>query len=279
MINDEDVDDSKYMSVAEDDNEQLYDTSEKILKLNDALAEDIILDNINEQFSEDIDTNNPRINYVGLFKEKYSTINPSDDFYDEAYLKESLEKVAIAIGSNIKKRYGVELGEDLDYTAPLDYFTDMETLYEFLFIRNYQNIIDYINYKLRTNRASFIASYKDKMSEDAHAKDLFVIQSKKKFKNDDDVLILHFMNEIITDIKDSTFSAYDLFDTVTKLDLYEEYNNRMSELLINYGNKIVLNNDADSAKLYLKPLDNPAIFSEIRNSIVMSYLEECEVNV
>jgi hypothetical protein len=116
------------------------------------------------------------------------------------------------------------------------------------------------------------------MEEEKHSKDLFVVQSKKKFKNKDDVLIMHFLNEIIRDIKDSTNSAYDLFSAICGLDIFEEFNNRMSQLLINYGNKIVLNNDLESAKMYLRPLDNPLVFSEVRNAILISYLEGCELD-
>jgi len=236
------------------------------------------LENISEQLEEDLDPLKVRINYVSLFKEKYASITPDDECYDELYLKESLGRVAECIGEGIYNRYGVELGEDLDYTTPAQYLEDMETLYEFLFIRQYENIVDYFKHELGKNRDNFIARYSVLMDQDEHSKDLFVTQSKKKFKNKDDVLIMHFMNEILEDIKSSITSAYDLFKEITELDIYEEYNSRMSELLINYGNKIVLNDDAGSAKLYLKPLDNSLIFSELRNSIVVSYLEECEVN-
>ena len=89
---------------------------------------------------------------------------------------------------------------------------------------------------------------------------------------------MHFMNEIIQDIKDSIVSAFDLFKSICNIDIYEEYNHRMSELLFNYGNKIVINNDAEAAKLYLRPLENSLVFSEIRNNILISYLEGCELD-
>lgn len=264
--------------LSEPNEEMFFDTSEKILKLNDVLAENIIIENIGEQLQTDLNVlDDNRINYVTLFREKYGAIEPSDPYYDEEYLKMSLAKVATLLATGIKETYGIELGEDLEFTTPAQYLEDMETLYEFLFIRHYSNLVDYLKYKLRKNRVNFINSYKSRMNEEPHAKDLFVIQSKKKFKNYDDVLIIHFLNEILMDISTSTTSAYDLFRNIVDLDLYEEYNNKMSELLINYGNKIVINDDATSAKLYMKPLNNISCFSEIRNAILMSYLEECEL--
>lgn len=261
----------------EPDEEEFFDTSEKILKLSGALAEDIILENIGEQLSSKIDLLDERINYVSIFKEKYSNIDPEDGYYDDEYLKEVLAKIATLIATGVKERYGVELGEDLEFVTPMQYFEDMETLYEFLFIRHSDNLIDYLKHKLLKNRLNFISSYKNLMNEETHSKDLFVIQSKKKFKNPDDVLIIHFLGEILRDIADMTTSAYDLFRDIVDIDLFEEYNNRMSELLVNYGNKVVINDDATAAKLYMSPLNDKSTFSEIRNAILMAYLEDCEL--
>ena len=267
-----------YMPTEQPVEEVYIDTSEKILALSDRLAEEIILENITDQLEEDLDTLNLRINYVSLFKEKYEDITPDDECYDEGYMKESLGRVALCLGEGLKKRYGVELGEDLDFATPAQYLTDMETLYQFLFIRHYENLVDYFKYMLLKNKNRFIESYSTLMEEEEHSKDLFVVQSKKKFKNKDDVLIMHFLNEIMHDIISETTSTYDLFKTIANLDIYEEYNNRMSELLIDYGAKIVLNNDSHSAKLYLKPLEKASTFSEIRNAVLISYLEQCEVD-
>lgn len=260
-------------------NEDLYySTGDKILALSDRLAEDIVLENIEEQLSDELNPLETKINYVSLFREKYEALTPDDECYDDSYIKDSLARVATCIGNGIYERYGVELGEDLDYTLPIDYLKDMETLYEFLFIRHYENLVDYFKHELSVNKAAFIERYTPLMEDEEHSKDIFVLQSKKKFKNKEDILILHFMNEILHDIESQTTSAYDLFKEITELDIYEEYNNRMSELLLNYGNKIVLNNDALSAELYLKPLKDSNVFSELRNQIVIAYLEGCEIN-
>lgn len=268
-----------YFETENDSDEMVdYDTGEKILSLSDRLAEDIILDNIEEQLEGPLDPLNTCINYISLFKTKYQSIDPDDEDYDRDYIYDAISRVGIKVGEGLKERYSVELGTDLDYENPIDYLTDMETLYEFCFIRNYQNLVDYFKSELYKHKESFIEAYTPLMEEDLHSKDLFVVQSKKKFKNKDDVLIMHFMNEIIDDIRSNVSSGYDLFLAIANLDLYEEYNNKMNEMLINYGNKIVLNNDAETAKKYLEPLENPDVYSELRNTILIDYLEGCELN-
>lgn len=266
-----------YFDIDSDD-EVYVDTSSKILELSDKLAEDIILENIEEQLEGELDPLKTCINYVSLFKEKYSAIDEDDEDYDRDYIFDAITRVASAVNEGLKNRYEVEVGDDLEIVTPVEYLNDMETLYEFLYIRNYENLVDYFKSELYRNKEYFIAAYSALMEEDAHAKDLFVVQSKKKFKNKDDVLIMHFLNDILNDIRSKVDSGLELFKSITELDIYEEYNNRMSEMLINYGDKIVLNHDAETAKLYLKPLDNPDIYAELRNTILMDYLEKCELN-
>lgn len=262
----------------EPEEEQYFSTSDRILALSDYLAEEIVLENIGEQLEKSNGRLADPINYVSLFREKYENISPDENFYDKDYLFESLDKVTSLVKIGLKEKYGVELGEDLDYANPAEYLKDMETLYEFLYIRQYQNLIDYINAKLRKNKDKFLEHYSVKIQEEEHAKDLFVIQGRKKFKNEDDIIILHFINEIIEDIRRGTTSAYVLFDTIVNLDLFEEYNNRMHELIVNYGNKLVLNNDAETAEKYMSLLDDDVIKEEIKSEIWADYLEECELN-
>lgn len=261
----------------EPEEEEYFSTTDKIMKLSDKLSEEIILENIGKQLEDKVTGTYDKLNYVSLFREKYSEIDPDDDAYDKDYLYDSLARITKVVGDGLKARYEVEIGSGLDYTTPSEYLMDYETLYEFLLIRQYDNIIDYLNFKIRKERKQFLDKYSPMMEEDEHAKDLFVVQSKKKFKNNDDITILHFMNEIIDDICEETTSGYVLFDTIVNLDLFEEYNNKMSELLLNYGKKIVLNNDSKTAKLYLAPLSDPDQRDSIRTDVWSQYLEGCEL--
>lgn len=269
--------DTNIDNTLDSDEEVYYSTSDRIMRLSDELAEGIILENITEQLTGDIDSLTDKVNYVSLFREKYDELDGSEGYYDDDYLKESLARIGILISTGINSKYGVELGEDLEFVTPAQYFYDMETLYEFLFIRHQQNIIDYLKHRIFRDRQNFITTYKAKIAEDKSIKDLFLTQSKKKFKNYDDVVVMHFLSEIVDDILTVTTSAYDMFREIVDLDIFEEFNNRMSELLINYGNKIVINDDAVSAELYLKPLKDPSVLFNIKNSILMSYIETCEL--
>lgn len=260
------------------DDDGFMDTGERIMALDDALAIDIILDDITQDLSSDLRVLGPRVNYVTMFKRRCESIGRDDDLYDEDHIREDLSKVSATIEDGLNKRFLVRLGTDTDYTTPEERLDDMETLYEFLFIRQSENIVDYMKHMLNANKANFVSTYKKVMANDDSSKDIFLMQSKKRFKKEEDAIITHFINEILTDIKDSTNSAYDLFRTIADLDMYEEFNNRMSEMIINYGDKLVIDDDIRAAKAYMAPLDDQATFAEIRNAVLMDYVESCELS-
>lgn len=115
------------------------------------------------------------------------------------------------------------------------------------------------------------------MQEETHSKDVFVINAKKKFVDSGDITIIHFMNEIIDDIAASSNSAYVLFDSIVNLDPYEEFNARAGELLLDYGKGISFDGDTLCYAKYMEPLKDSQIKTELRNSILMRYLEETKV--
>jgi len=270
---------SRIVSENEENLEETYNVGEKILLLSDSLAEDIVLDSISEQLeARDPDVISSKINYIRLFREKYSSISPDDDLYDPEAMEEIGERVVEVAGGKLRERYGVSLNIDLDYQSIETCLEGLETLYEFLFIRQFQNLSDYISARLKREKDTFVEKYTAIMEENPkHSEDIFMIQSKKKFKNNSDVIIMHFLNEIIHDILDTTESAYDLFLEIANLDLYEEYNNKMSELLIQYGNKLVIDDDAEACKKYLSMANDSTSFSEIRNAVLLDFLAGCEV--
>ena len=263
--------------ISEPEETEYYDTSEKILKLSDELAEEIVLENINQQLNGKLDDHTDKINYVSLFKDKYSSINPETEYYDMDYMHECLDRVTSLVSDGLNKRYCVGLGEGLDYTEPEVYLADVETLYEFLFIRQYENLVDYVESIIEKKKEQFVSKYENLIQSEEHANDLFVIQSRKKFKNEEDIVILHFMNEIINDICEETNSGYILFDAITHIDMFEECNYKMSELIVNYGNKLVIHDDQKAAELYVAPLLSNTEKDSLRSRIWSDYVEGCEL--
>jgi hypothetical protein len=260
---------------------EYFDISEKILKLSgegeDRLSEDIILENIRQQLEGRLEIFKEKINYLSLFKDKYAKITPENSFYDKNYIQDSLERVSTLTGSLLESRYGVKLGKDIDYYAPEEYLNDMEKIYEFFFIRHFRNLADYFYFELQKNRSEIIGRYEKLFQQDAHNKDIFVQQAKKKFKNIEDVMVMHFINDILDDIFNSQSSGYVLFDRIANLDPYEETNTHIINLMQNYGSGLMMNGDKECYDLYMSPLKQTDIKNELKNSVFMRYLETCEI--
>jgi hypothetical protein len=256
---------------------EYFDITEKIMKLSDELAEDIILMNIQDQVEKGIDLFNDKINYITLYRNKYSTITPDNSFYDKDYMRKSLVKVTELAANLMRNFYSVTLGTDIDYYFPDEYLEDMETIYEFFFVRHFENIVEYFNFLLNDQKFKLLNRYRELLNEETHKNDIFVQQAKKKFKDNDDVVIMHFLNEIIDDLLQHAPSAFVLFDTIANIDPYEETNSKVIILLENYGNKIVFEGDKEAYDKYTTPLKDQEIRNELRNRILMKYLEDVEL--
>lgn len=260
----------------EDDVVEESNISSRILNLSDQLAEEIILENINMHISGEASWVG-RTNYLTLYREKVEEAFMDPDNLDlKEFISEITERVIVVTLSGLKQRYSVTMGQDLeDATDILTYLKDIETLYEFFFVRNYENLKDLIYHTLITKKSQFVAQYQE-LYEDQE-EDLFIATEKKKFKNFSDALICNFITDIIYDIKEMYHSASDLFNAIVNLDLYENYNNQMNDLLIKYGDKIVFLSDTKAADKYFSLINNKEIFIMLRNDVLYKYLENVEV--
>ena len=87
----------------------------------------------------------------------------------------------------------------------------------------------------------------------------------------------------IANFNPKSLQSYELTDAIRKsvsiinTDLFEEYNSRMKELMVCYGNKFVVDDDALCAKRYLSVLDDELVRTELRNKMRLKFLEDCEI--
>lgn len=263
--------------IDEDETAASSDIASRILSLSDSLSEEIVLTNINDHISG----NSPwpgRINYISSYREKVEDARTDPDNLDlSEFIREITERVIATVLNGLKKNYSVSIGRDLEESNDIyKYLEDIETLYEFFFVRNYENVKDILYKTLITKRQYFIDRYRELYND--QDEDLFITTQKKKFKNFDDVLICNFISDIIFDIMEMYESGYELFKAIVNLDLYEVFNNRMLDLLINYGEGIVFLSDAKASEKYFAILQDKDTFIEIRNEILLKYLENVEVD-
>jgi len=268
--------------VLDDEDEFEEETiTEKILSLSDKLSEEIIVSNIEDHIANKY-SSTERMNYVTLYKNKLDELKEKDEDVNTAELKDGIyaitERVINIVKAGLNEEYAVTIGEDVEDTNNLyAYLENIEAMYEFFFIRNYQNIVDLLYTKLIADKQKFIDSYKEIYNE-TQDNDIFVTFSKKKFRNLNDAIISNYITDILYDIKSTYTSGYQLFKDIVNLDLYEMYNFKINNLLDDLGTGLVFLNDEIAAEQYLGILDNKEMFIEIRNEVLLKFLENVEVD-
>lgn len=259
-------------------NDGIFDISDRVFELRDQTSLDLISKNINDAFVDSSVIEGP--NYVTRFKDRYYFLRDQSKYDGDAdILNGALQELCDIVSANLSVRRHVNLGKALDDGSAIDidaYLDDVETMYEFFVVRRYSNVRDYFRSRFIRNKVEFIERYKDAI--DGKDGDLFFAQDKKKYKDVSDALMIHFANDIIADIRSEISGGYDFFKDIVNLDLYEEFNSRMSDMLTNYGTSFVVVDDAKAAEDYLSFLDDDEVAVTLRNDILSAVLQEADIN-
>lgn len=263
----------------QDNNDVIFDISERLFELRDEMSLDIISTNISDSFNEP--KNYEIINYVTKFKNKYLELKELNKFDgDIDIINNALSELSELVLSNLKEKLYVGIGNELDdglYVNIEEYLDEVETLYNFFVVRRYTNIKDYFKSKILQNKLQFIEKYKMAL-DDKEYDDLFLNQDKRKFRDISDAIIIHFINDIIADVRSMVTSAYDFFKDIVNLDLYEEYNNKFNNMLQNYGTDLLILDDVAAAEAYLSILDDAEISVSLRNDLLSLFLQDAQLS-
>jgi hypothetical protein len=90
----------------------------------------------------------------------------------------------------LEKSYSISIGSESDFYFSAEYLFDLENVYEFFFIRHFENLVNYFVFMIKKMKSQIITSFTPSLREAEG--DIFLAQLRGKLKNDDDVLIIHF---------------------------------------------------------------------------------------
>lgn len=273
-----DLEDSDIQLTTQEDEDEYFDVSDKILKLSDRLSEDIILKNIEDQLKEGMRPLEKRFNYISLFKKKLRELNKNSSIYSRDTIEDISKRVKDLVLALIDEKYSVNIGNESDFYFAPEYLDDLETIYEFLFVRHFSNLVNYFCFMINKMRAQILAKFGSSIQDDKDSTDVFLSMLRSKFKNGSDVVIIHFLSEIVDMVMESFDSAFDLLKDIANLDPYETVSANINELLENYGNGIVFSNDRIAYDKYMEPMRRQEYRNEIMNSIKIKYLEGAELS-
>lgn len=269
---------SSKIIITDDNNDSnlLYDITDRIFELRDQLSLDIISKNIIENIDNPVTYRT--INYVTKFKENYNRIKEENLFNNDLeIINEYFAELSQLILTKLSLKFNVTIGNNIndDTVTDIDSYIDkLETMYEFFVVRRYDNIRDYFKVQLLKNKINFVEKYKNVLEENNAHEDIFFNINKKKFSDPVASIIIYYVDDIVSDIQSNIVSAYDFFKDIISLDLFEEYNNRMNDMIINFGNDLMILNDTEAVNQYLSILNDKEIRITLENDILATILDD-----
>ena len=269
---------SSKIIITDDNNDSnlLYDITDRIFELRDQLSLDIISKNIIENIDNPVTYRT--INYVTKFKENYNRIKEENLFSNDLeIINEYFAELSQLILTKLSLKFNVTIGNNINDDTVMDidsYIDKLETMYEFFVVRRYDNIRDYFKVQLLKNKINFVEKYKNVLEENNAHEDIFFNINKKKFSDPVASIIIYYVDDIVSDIQSNIVSAYDFFKDIISLDLFEEYNNRMNDMIINFGNDLMILNDTEAVNQYLSILNDKEIRITLENDILATILDD-----
>ena len=140
----------------EEDLEETYDISYRILAIDDDLSKDIVMQNIEGHINNTTSLDN-RYNYITEFKERINKVEFEEEQIKD-YVVKTIEELSDFVLKGLEEKYKITIG-----TAPEDdvdifkYLDKVETLYEFFFVRNKEHITDYLYKTIIKEKDTYVA--------------------------------------------------------------------------------------------------------------------------
>lgn len=257
---------------------------DRILKLSDELAEEIIIYNILDQ----IDNNNflyDKTNYINLFIDKYKKLKygvfsePIDDQQKKEIINNIASNLIEVVLTKLEDKYGVSLSYDIDNeTILLEALEDLAAVYEFFVIRNKENIVDIFIDDLDSELV--LNPFITRIENVESTKDVFIKEDLKKNVDKRLIAVTYFAPEIIDVLAtQNSDSLYALMHRIINLDYYEEINMKINELLTTkFGSVFVItDHDTEAAKKYFGITYDDITKANIATDIINKYRQKLEL--
>ena len=252
---------------------------DRISKIADTLAEDIVISNTLEQMENQDDVLGFKQNYIELFISKYSNLWLSVDLLnadDKYIIRDITERLIVTVNAKLEEKYGIAIDTDnIENSHYLDEtLKDLGAIYDFFVLRNVQNIVDLFLSELEDE--TVIQPFVDLLSTEDYSKDLFIQSDLKKGLDPRIAAVTHFTHDIIDSlVADNSDSLYALINRIIKLDLYEETNLHMYELMSDYGGRFQITaHDSEAGALYFAILTNDTVKAYVANQIITQYTKK-----
>lgn len=241
--------------------------SPELIFLLDELDVDLIEMMLESQLEHNIfgELNPNPTNYLEILEENFEKIK-EDDFYEE--YKEEITKKIMSIYKYVEEkmriRYSAMISLDEEYMSFDEYRNNIMLLYEFFYIRHYENLKTFFVSEILKNRKELHNLFKKSVD----IKDIMVPVSKKIWKEQEFVTIFYNLIEIIKHLKDIERDMSKVTQQIIDLDEYEVTNYKLNKLLQREGLGLIFENEELAYKRFMTPLENDLTFYRLYSDVL-----------
>lgn len=231
------------------------------------LSDDIIVSNIEGQLKSNMLNSAAYNDMLAIFEERFQFIS---QFYpeDEVILercKEIKKSIYKKIYDAITERFSITSELDNNQESD-DFFFYTRELYNFLILKYKSNLVSFFVSYLYKNKKELVKNYVNVEEK----KDLMFKSLKKSLSNNESILLLYYIEEIISNFTQYSDDPESIVEEVISTDEYEATNYAMKELLVE--NKF----DTYLEKMFIgeffKPINDEEyqydLYSTIRNDLI-----------
>ena len=231
------------------------------------LSDDILIANIEEQLKSTMINSATYNDMLAVFENRFQFITkfyPEDEIIIER-CKDIKKSIYKKIYEEITERFSIssELDNNMDSD---DFYFYTRELYNFLILKYKNNLIDFFVSYLYKNKKKLVKEY----INEEEKKDLMFKSLKKTLDDNENILLLYYVEDIINNFAQYTDEPEDIIEEIISTDLYEATNFAMKELLIeNRFNTFI---EKTFTEEFLKPICDEEfqydLYSTIRNNLM-----------
>jgi hypothetical protein len=227
-------------------------------KILSRLSDDLLEQNISEQIATKIIENLTPTNFLSIFNDRYNLL--IEKYKDQKDLVGELNRIKNYFYNNTKN--AIEEKFDIQTNLNIEYdLSSIKKIYEFFVIYYRENLIKYCTNYVLINKPELVKVYRNSTNK----KDLGVTLLRKNLIEFDDVVLIHNIQDIITNIYRNHNDSQDILEIVISDDENESISYAIKELFIDgkYDSTLGIH----FAKKFLSPLDDEQYNFELMNEV------------
>lgn len=233
------------------------------------LSDDLLIDSLKEQIDHQIVITFNPTNFLSVFNNRFAVLTTKYQDYEELMKKFNDIKLNLFMNvlSGIENKFDIDSNMEPEYMSRDNYYYYVKKMYEFFVLDYRKNLVEFVVNYIHANKTEIIRGYKASTDK----KDLGVIALRRSLTDLEDVVVIHNIEDIVSNIVNSTdIESEYIIETIIEGDESESRFLAAEELFVQSITDGSLGKNF--SEIFLKPLvdDNSSfeVLNDIKNQLL-----------